>query len=91
MELSTEQKQKYLTRRENDLRDCFTAIESKDVPILARIGHQMKGNAITFGFDPLSKIGQDLEDAARACDWAKVEAAVSQFKKYLSETPVSSL
>jgi HPt (histidine-containing phosphotransfer) domain-containing protein len=90
MEISKEQRQKYLSRREADLKDCVLSLENKNIATLERIGHQMKGNGATFGFDALSDIGQGLEKAARAHDWKKMEEFVKAFQRHLQEIIAAS-
>ena len=84
MEISLEQKQKYLSRRDNDLKECRAALLAKDIKVLQRVGHQIKGNAATFGFDALSSIGENLELAASLLDWSAMESNVNQLQKCLA-------
>ncbi len=85
MKLSDEQMLKYLARRETDLIDCKAAFESQDLKVLERIGHQMKGNGATFGFDELSSIGALLEQGARSQDWIKIEQSIQELQTFLRQ------
>ncbi len=57
--------ERYLEHREQDLKMCLLALEKKDFMRLERVGHQLKGNGVTFGFSDLSEIGTELEKAAQ--------------------------
>lgn len=83
MEIPQEAKNKYLQRREKDLRDCLLALQSSDFDVFVRIGHQLKGNAITFGFEPLSEIGERLESSGKQQDRQKMQKALNDFETYI--------
>jgi len=55
----------YLQRRKTDLINCQKAFESQDFSFLEKVGHQVKGNALSYGFDDLSPIATALEAAAQ--------------------------
>ncbi len=57
--------ERYREHRKQDLKMCLLALETKDFMLLERVGHQLKGNGMTFGFSDLSEIGTKLEKAAR--------------------------
>lgn len=69
----------YIQRRKSDFTECMKAIESGDFSFLEKVGHQVKGNAETFGFDELSPIGIALESAAKSKDLAMAKKIVKQF------------
>ncbi|MBL7543346.1 MAG: Hpt domain-containing protein [Bdellovibrionaceae bacterium] len=83
MPLSTqiphEMKIVYIQRRIADLAECNKAIESGDFSFLEKIGHQVKGNAQSFGFDALSPLGIALETAAKSRDIPTLRKVVDDF------------
>ena len=83
MEIPPEAKAKYIQRREKDLSDCQMALENLDYDIFIRVGHQLKGNATTFGFDPLAGIGVRLEDFGKEKNLSEIKKAVSDFQVFL--------
>ena len=85
MKISDEQKKKYIARRENDVKECLEALSKKDNQVLQRVGHQLRGNALTFGFAPLGEIGERLESASVELNWQKMEEAVQQIQTYLAK------
>ena len=76
---------KYIERRKTDLENCKKALAAEDYTALARIGHQIKGNASTFGYDELNVIAIDLEDMALKKDGAGLNAVILRFTQFLSK------
>lgn len=68
MKIHNEAVQKYLFRRFADTIRCYEALSRGDLSILERLGHQMKGNGLTFGFPQISDIGESMESAAKKGD-----------------------
>lgn len=56
---------KYMERRKTDVENCRMALQSGNLSVLETVGHQLKGNGITFGFPEISTIGEALETAAK--------------------------
>jgi HPt (histidine-containing phosphotransfer) domain-containing protein len=83
--ISYSDKQTYLKRRRGDILRCQNALTSGDLETIERIGHKMKGNAETFGFDPLADIGISLENAAQERDIPTLKNVLNQFGKVLDE------
>lgn len=71
MEIPLKLKQNYIERRKNDLPLLQESIEKTDFNTLQRIGHQLKGNGLTFGFEELAQLGEKLEAAAKSQDAAR--------------------
>lgn len=89
MDVPIEMKTLYFQRRLKDHSDCLAALENKDIKNLERIGHQMKGNAVCFGFDELGDIGEQLENASIKKDWDEIAQSVEKFGNYLSKNSVN--
>ena len=79
MQVPTEARQKYLDRRKQDAVACQEALAKQDFNFLERIGHQIKGNAITFGFDELTNVAVAMEIAAKAKDLHQLTDLVAKF------------
>lgn len=79
-------RRKYLERRKTDFENCQKAAEENDFEVLARVGHQIKGNASTFGFEDLSAIAIQMEEGALTRDSQKVTTALKKFSDFLSRT-----
>ena len=78
-----EEKNKYIERRKKDLANCRLALTALDFKCFATVGHQMKGNAVTFGFDELATIGVDMEKMALSKDVQKLAEILNRFDAYL--------
>lgn len=55
---------------------------------IRQLGHKMKGSGGGFGFDEISNIGKDIEEAARQLDKLKIERLVDNLEKYISHVRV---
>lgn len=63
---------RYLRRRSEELEKIqITLSEVPDWELMKRVGHQIKGNAATFGFSELTDFGKNLEQAAVQADLQK--------------------
>ena len=87
MELPPELKERYLVRRNKDLIDCNTALIEKTPTILERIGHQLKGNAATYGYPELGLIGAAMETSAKNNNWDELALLTGKFEQFLLALP----
>lgn len=72
MIVPVELKQRYLSRRIQDLVNLKESLLKNDFSFALKLGHQMKGNAVTFEFPQMASIGDELEQAARRGDKEKL-------------------
>lgn len=79
---------KYIERRSLDLQKCQEGLASQDLSILERIGHNLKGNGLSFGFPELSQLGRELEKSAKEADLVQVEKCVSSLRDWVSQHPL---
>lgn len=86
MDIPEDVRLKYLERRKTDFETCQKAIAENDFEVLARVGHQIKGNAATFGFDDLSAIAIQMEEGALKKDTQKLSSVMKDFSDFLSRT-----
>ena len=76
LEIPHEAVVKYMERRKTDVDNCRQALQTGNLSVLETVGHQLKGNGITFGFPEISTIGEALESAAKSHDTAAATAQV---------------
>lgn len=57
---------KFIGHRERDVLALHEALEELDFESIATIGHNMRGNGVSYGFPEVSDIGERLEEAATA-------------------------
>ncbi|HXZ54672.1 MAG TPA: Hpt domain-containing protein [Burkholderiales bacterium] len=74
----------FLERCKQNVVECRDALQSADLPAARRIGHALSGTAGSFGFEELAAIGRDIEQAARAGDWATVKELAERLDGHLS-------
>ena len=68
----------YLKNRRKDIKTIIQSIETTDFDKIRMLAHSMRGSGGGYGFMPISKIGEALEEAARLKD-------LKQIKKHLAE------
>jgi HPt (histidine-containing phosphotransfer) domain-containing protein len=76
---------KYLEHRRTEAVVCENALHSKDFDTIARTGHNLKGNARTFGFGALEDLGRRLETAARKQVSMEIEMVLEEIRRCLKE------
>jgi HPt (histidine-containing phosphotransfer) domain-containing protein len=76
---------KYLVRRQKDIETLRASINSRQLDDFKRIGHQLKGNAASFGYSELEKIAIAMETAAEKNDSFEAGKQLEAFEKWLSE------
>lgn len=84
MVVPVELKQKYLSRRIQDLTRLKEALTRNDFQPALRLGHQVKGNADTFEFPHMTSIGAELERAAKREDKETLMSLVSKMESAIS-------
>ena len=83
MHLSDEVLAKYKSRRKNDLEICRQALQTRDYAPIGQVGHNMKGNGVTFGFPELSKLGEELEFCVEHNDVVGIQKAVESLAEWV--------
>lgn len=86
-----EMKVLYIERRKGDLVECEKALLNQDFAFLQKIGHQVKGSAVSYGFDALSPIALDLETAAELKDTLQLHLILKQFSSIVQSLDNGSL
>lgn len=75
---------KYLVRRQKDIETLKASHSSKSLEDFKRIGHQLKGNAASFGYGELEKIAIAMENAAMSGDMFEAGKQLDLFEKWYS-------
>ena len=81
-----EARQRYLERRKNDVESLRQALQTKNFEEFKRIGHQLKGNAASFGYGDLEKIAIQLEAVGERQDANEGARLLDQFKQWLERS-----
>jgi HPt (histidine-containing phosphotransfer) domain-containing protein len=85
MELSIEQKIKYLSRRIDEIGILYESLKLNDKEYISHIAHKLKGNGATFGFPEISQLAIDLESAIAISDYKLIESLVNRFERIVRE------
>ena len=75
----------YLVRRHQDLSNCRAALLANDFQVMETVGHNLKGNGISFGHPLLSSIGEKMENAARMKSFLDCSNCVQQLEDFLHQ------
>ena len=73
----------FLANRANDVESIKGLLAKEDFAAIRIIGHSMKGAGGGYGFDPITDIGGQIEDAAMAEDATVVDRMNDQLADYL--------
>ncbi len=78
-------RKKYIERRARDVEELALALEQGRFEVFARMGHQLKGNAATYGYESLSVLGHKMEHAAETESFPEGRECLYALKAWLQE------
>ena len=81
MQVPQELKIKYLQRRVEEIHQLICSLDQDDFAPAVRLGHQVKGNAVTFDFPQMAPIGRDIEVAAKNKDKQMIKNLVGKMSQ----------
>lgn len=73
----------YIIRRKSDLAELEKALASSNFEPFKRLGHQMKGNASSFGFNDLATLAEKLEQVSVKPGSLEAEKLLGEFKTWI--------
>ena len=82
--IDQEARQRYTLRRMQDLDKCRHFLSKRDFEGIRTIGHNLKGNGISFGFPELSTLGEQLEFSARDSNFDQVKSLIDSFESWIA-------
>lgn len=82
---------RYIERREKDIELCEQALATSDFEVISRVGHQIKGNAVTFGFQELEPVGIELEKAGNKKDAQGTADLIGKLRAFVASQKGSHL
>lgn len=80
MQVPVELKLNYLKRRIQDIQKLRDSLEMDDYSYALKLGHQVKGNAVTFEFPHMTTIGVEMENAAKLRDKEQVRNLLTKME-----------
>lgn len=78
----------YLSNRLKDVSLIREAVETDDMEKARILGHSMKGSGGGYGFDRISQIGSEIEEAAKRGDSSSVLKQLDDLSDYLDRVEV---
>ena len=85
MEIPPQLRENYVRRRCEDLESCKTALKNNEFEKIEVIGHQMKGNGLTFGFEEIANLGAHLESAAKEKNSPSLSELMIEFSRIVTK------
>lgn len=85
MEIPPKLKQNYIRRRQEDIVNCEAALKNDDFKTIEVVGHQMKGNGLSFGFEVIAHLGQQLEQAAKSKNKDELALLMGKFSEVVAQ------
>ncbi len=86
--LPKEMREEYVFRRKTDYITLCDSLEKKSVQDFKRIGHQLAGNAESYGFPDLGKIGVKMESLNETAVTTEGPQLLNAFKIWLDTVVV---
>jgi HPt (histidine-containing phosphotransfer) domain-containing protein len=62
MQLPKEMYKTYVERRGEDCKQLSEALQKNDHTVFRKVGHQLRGNATSFGFDELTQLADRMHE-----------------------------
>jgi PAS domain S-box-containing protein len=78
----------FLAHKRDDARTIAAAIEMGDYATLSQLGHKMKGEGGSYGFDAITTMGAGLEDAAKVKDQVAARHWATELATFLDTLEV---
>lgn len=78
----------FLENRRGDLNTMEAARQQRDCKTIQVLGHRMKGDGGGYGFDAISAIGAELEQAALRQDWTAIARQTTKLENFLTRVDV---
>ena len=77
---------RFIAHRAEDVATIRLGLESGDYAIIARLGHNMRGNGHSYGFPDVAAIGERMEAAARTNDAAGVREQLAALEDWVARS-----
>jgi len=78
----------FLKNRAQELTTLGSALAGGEFDQLRQVGHRMKGVGNSYGFEQISVLGRQIEDAAKTSDREIIAKAVAEYADYLARVKV---
>ncbi len=78
----------FIAHKHEDAQAIVAAIARADYEALSQLGHRIRGEGGSYGFEELTAIGAALEIAAKARDLAAVRKSAKELTAYLDSVEI---
>jgi HPt (histidine-containing phosphotransfer) domain-containing protein len=78
----------FIAHKREDAQAIVAAIASADYEALSQLGHRIRGEGGSYGFEELTKIGATLEISAKSRDLAAVRKSAQELIAYLDSVEI---
>jgi len=78
----------FLSRKRAEVAAIMEAVAKGDYPAISRIGHRIKGEGGSYGFDSMTEMGRALEEAAAMRDDRAVTTIGRQLLNYMDNLEI---
>ncbi|MFZ8933170.1 MAG: Hpt domain-containing protein [Bacteriovoracaceae bacterium] len=78
----------FMSGRQKDIGLLESAIKESDFAEIQSIGHKLKGNAGSYGFDGLGKIGAEIEKNAKESNLDAIKKLFEDYKEHLGQIEI---
>lgn len=78
----------YLAKRKEEISVLETSLQAGDHKAVQSLAHKMKGVAASYGFEELSRLGAELETAAKISNAEQMAQTLRQIRDYLSRVEI---
>ncbi len=85
MQVPIELKKRYLDRRIGELSELIKCLEDEDFGPALKLGHQVKGSAVTFDFPEIALYGDQIEAAANVKDKESLHQLISELSGLIQQ------
>lgn len=79
---------RFLAHRRREIDELRAALACSDAETVRRLGHGLKGVGGGYGFDEITRLGGDLERAAREGRLDAAQALVGELAAYLDSVEI---
>ena len=78
----------FLTHKRADVAAILEAVKRHDYAAISSLGHRIKGDGGSYGFDSMTEMGRSLEQAAAMRDAGAVTALAQKLLSYMDSVKV---
>jgi HPt (histidine-containing phosphotransfer) domain-containing protein len=78
----------FLNNRRKDITVMLDALKRGDFETIRVLAHSMKGSGGGYGFDAITEVGRDLEQAAKSKNTEEIGKHISALSSYLDRVEV---